>query len=193
MANTSADHVAAEINPYGVAYGTHAGLKGWIAQCACGAALRVNGGICHPPHVTISQLERHGWLIKKNKTPQCSNCQETKVAKPSPQIGPDPKIARKIYAQLDEHFDDVKRAYRGSASDEWVAKTLDVSVDIVTSIRIAAYGELAEDPKVSMLRDDIELLRMEFNDTVAKMQVDFNAKIGSLSARLPAKLSKAAG
>lgn len=83
-------------------------------------------------------------------------------------IGPDPKIARLIYASLDEHFDEVRRLYRSGWSDERIAKEIETSPVIVSRIRAAAYGELAEDPKITALRDDLELIRMEVEENVAK-------------------------
>ena len=197
MANAVAG-TAADAEPYDLHYGVLNGLKGWFATCACGMSHRVNGGPTHPTRLVISQMEKHGWLIKKNKPPVCTNCQEPKVAKPSPQIGPDPKLARKIYAALDEHFDDVKRVYRAGCSDAWVAKFLDVSIDIVANIRVAAYGELAVDPAITKLQEDIDLVKMEMEDAFEIQRKDmdsahttirntFNAKIAELQSRLPAK------
>ena len=95
-------------------------------------------------------------------------------------IGPDPKIARKIYAALDEHFDDKKRVYLAGYSDEEVAKSLDVSQEIVISIRKAAYGELAVDSAMSKLGDDIMLVRLEFDEAINTLTKSFNIKFAEL-------------
>lgn len=153
-----------------------------------------------PANVLANKFRLRGWTMTKNRAPVCKQCtKEHRMNKPV-QIGPDPKIARKIYALLDEHFDDHKRLYRGAWSDEAVAKKLDVSVEVVISIRRAAYGELSEDPKVQRLRDDIELLRMELDEELAKLKIDhlrieglLRTKIDELELQLPARNKKAAG
>jgi len=111
----------------------------------------------------------------------------------STMIKADPKIARRIYAMLDERFIDDKRIYQPGWSDEKVATTLGVSVEIVMNIRRTAYGELAEDPKVTQLRDDIELLRMEFSDEIAAISKKYYERLSALENALPAKFKKSAG
>ena len=101
-------------------------------------------------------------------------------------VGPDPKIGRKIYGLLDSHFDDLNRTYRRGWDDTRIATEADTSVDLVTRIRREAYGELAEDPRIQVLKDDLELLRMEVteaqNASTEKLTALFN-KIGELEAR----------
>jgi len=193
-ASPIAGRVAAELEPYGVTYHRQYGRTGWCATCACGATERVSGTPVLQPSFTIRKFEHRGWSLRARTTPVCPAChtKETPVNKPV-QIGPDPKIARKIYALLDEHFDDQKRMYRNGCSDEVVAKTLDVSLEIVKNIRVAAYGELAEDPRYAKLRDDIELLRMEFAEEHAKLYARFEGQLTALEAQIPARNKKAAG
>jgi hypothetical protein len=108
---------------------------------------------------------------------------------PAPQIGPDPKIARRIYAALDEHFDEDRKLYRTGWADAKVAETLDVSIDLVTRIRREAYGELAEPPEIQGFRDDLELLRMQVVDDsmqAATRTADMLAKISELEGRIAA-------
>ena len=107
----------------------------------------------------------------------------------APQIGPDPKIARKIFACLDEVFDDSKRLYRDGETDDAVAKKLGVSLEIVTNIRRTAYGELAENPAISKLGEDVAMLRLEMEDAIETTRKTFLDKFNHLDAEL-AKLKR---
>jgi hypothetical protein len=163
-------------------------MIGWYADCACGMSQRLHYPITNPLKVTINRYEQMGWTIKKNRQPVCATCNEKETAvalKPAPiQVGPDPKIARRIFACLDEYFDDAKKVYRPGWSDEGVAKHLGVSLEIVTNIRKSAYGELAENPEVVKLADDIILLRMELEDAFETTRKTFLEKFNYLDAEL---------
>lgn len=167
---------------------TRAGRRAWFVDCSCGASFATSLTSPYAPAKLAEGARKKGWSVSEGKTPLCPNC-----LKGNRMTGPDPKLARRIYALLDDHFDEAKKLYRPGWSDEKIAKELDVSQEIVVAIRTAAYGELAEDPQVTALRDDIELLRMEFSDSLAKMQADFAAKMSAVEQRLPSKHKKAAG
>lgn len=186
--SSTAKRVAAEHAPYGFVYEVRDQLIGWHADCTCGMSQRVHYPITNPLKITIHRYEQMGWTIKKNRTPVCATCNEKEIAvalKPATiQLGPDPKIARGIFACLDEHFDDAKKVYHGKWSDEGVAKHLGVSLDIVTNIRKSAYGELAEDPKVKQLSDDIAMLRLELEDAFETTRKTFLEKFNHLDTEL---------
>ena len=81
---------------------------------------------------------------------------------------PDPKIAKRIYRKLDEVFDEDKRRFATGWTDEKIAKEIGTSPELVTRIRREAYGELAEDPAIVTLRDDIIMATMEFSRRSAR-------------------------
>lgn len=91
-----------------------------------------------------------------------------------------PKIARSVFAALEDHLDTEKMLYRDGYSDERIAKETGAAVEYVTRIRADAFGELAEDPVISALRDDVELLRLEIGDQWKRL-LD---KINELAKRL---------
>lgn len=91
-----------------------------------------------------------------------------------------PKIARLVFAALEDHLDMERMLYRDGYSDERVAKETGAAVEYVTRIRADAFGELAEDPVISALRDDVELLRLEIGDQWKRL-LD---KISELAKRL---------
>jgi len=117
-------------------------------------------------------------------------------APPVATLGPDPKLARRIYAKLDEVFNDTTRLYVRGWDDARVAQEVQTSALLVERIRREAYGELAEDPVLSELRDDLELHKMEIAEAISALQKDANDKIVALQARieaLPGQHKKAAG
>lgn len=94
-----------------------------------------------------------------------------------------PKIARAVFAALEDHFDVGKRLYRGSYTDEMIAKETGAALDYVMRMRKEAYGELAEDPVVTKLREDMERLKAKVRDEFSTLYDEVIA----LEARLPAK------
>jgi ribosome-binding protein aMBF1 (putative translation factor) len=138
--------------------------------------------------LAVKNLRRAGWEVEYGKKPLCGDCRkrhraganvvkmfdaeavevdemvgavvtlkEEPASRPS---GPDLKIARRIYSTLDEHFDESIKRYREGWSDRAVAEALDVSVEIVTRIRKEAYGEIAEDPRIKEMREEVEMIAL---------------------------------
>jgi broad-specificity NMP kinase len=99
-------------------------------------------------------------------------------------IGPDLKIARRVMALLDEHFDETLRLYRGGWSDQKIADSATVSAEAVKTIRREAYGELSEDQEVTDLREEIELLKIWAEDETKKLFAESMIRIDALEAKL---------
>lgn len=129
------------------------------------------------PTPITSELFAHGPEILPTEPTEPSTTVPT-----TPTV-PNLKLARKVYAALDEHFDEDKKMYRDGWNDLTISKSLGVSQDVVTRIRREAYGELAMDPKLAKLSDDIELLRMEYDDAQQKM-VAVSTRLVALEAQL---------
>lgn len=91
-----------------------------------------------------------------------------------------PKIARKVYALLDDHFNEETKLYRSGWSDAKIAAEIQTSVEVVSRIREEAYGKLAQDPALQALRDDIELARME----TIELQTQFNTNVATMLDKL---------
>ena len=161
----------------------------WVIQCACGKQETRGWPIDMPSDAMVKKFTQQGWRMSVKHQPVCNDCQkkERKVSKPVQVAGPDPKIARRIYAALDDHFDEAKRLYRAGWDDAKVAETLDVSLECVSRIRREAYGEIAEAPEIQGFRDELALLRMEMEDLQTRFATDANAtmtKIMSIEARI---------
>ena len=115
---------------------------------------------------------------------------QPQIPPPQPQLGPDPKLERKIYAALDDHFDEVKRLYKGNATDATIAKDIGTSETIVARIRTEAYGELAEDPAIQSVRDQLEVMKLEISEWRTKMIEQASkmlAEVESIRNSLPVK------
>jgi hypothetical protein len=156
----------------------------WTARCSrCDTTEHLALPLASPAAAIAKKCTAHGWRLNKDNNHVCPKCvaheKENKVSKMI--VGPDPKIARKIFAALDDHFDEPKRLYTPGYSDERIAKELDVSLDVVLSLRRGAYGELAEDPMTQMLRDDLELLRMEGIELQKRYAADMATHLGKIT------------
>lgn len=180
----------------------------WRVTCdGCGATRDHDWGISPQYKQGLATLTREGWraefkkftckaCISKEKTvkhqtppvqmsPALGELRSPLVPSVAPTpIGPDPKIARKIYGLLDDHFDEKTRRYKSPWSDEKIAAAADTALALVVRIRREAYGELAEDPVLATLRDDFELLRMELQDEIGKLKNKYDEQITQLQARL---------
>lgn len=93
---------------------------------------------------------------------------ETMLTKPV--ISPAPKITHAVFQLLDGVFDATKRLYRNGYTDQRVAKECGTSEEVVAYLRTETFGQLAEDPRITGMRDDIELLSLESAEAFAKLQ-----------------------
>jgi len=164
----------------------------WVVNCqGCGSESAHGWPFNTGPATMTRNMKKLGWELsaKIQKCPECIE-KERPVKAPAPQIGPDPKIARKIYALLDEHFDEGKRLYRPGWTDGKIAETIDVSTEIVVHIRRIGYGDLAEDPALQILRDDLEMLRMEAVELGNQFHIAVDAQLGKIT-ELEARIANA--
>ena len=167
----------------------------WQIVCsACDHVETKGWGPRTSPEIMVRNFRRAGWTVGRGIRPLCPSCgsnREAKEVKDTPLVGPSPKIARRVFGLLDDHFDEQTRRYRPGYSDERVAKEANTAIELVMRLRREAYGELAEDPKLTELRDDIELLRLEMADAVKPL----HARLDELVRRVEdlAKPRKLAG
>lgn len=104
----------------------------------------------------------------------------------APRLAPAPKISHAVFQCLDGVFDPEKRLYRSGYTDARVAKECGTSEEVVSYLRTETFGQLAEDPRYSAVRDDLELLRMESAEVFAKLQKQL-AEISSRVEQLARK------
>lgn len=103
---------------------------------------------------------------------------EEKMVKIAPT--PTPKISHAVFQCLDGVFDAAKRLYKSGYTDQRVAKECGTSEDVVAYLRVETFGQLAEDPRISAMRDDLELMRMESAEVFAKLQ----KQMGEMASRV---------
>lgn len=161
----------------------------WACKCAkCGTERVWGWEPGTSPTFMIQNLSRNGWTHDK-RGPICDSCtndehQEKKVSKIEPM---NPKLQRKVFALLDDHFDEDKRLYRSGWSDKKIAEAADTSEQFVESLRRGAYGELAEDPAISALKGEIALLSQEakrVGDELLNRMTEIEGKITQLYQRI---------
>lgn len=164
----------------------------WRIVCAtCGKESDHRWQPATGPSMMVGNMRRAGWTVAAKTPPKCPACTNKREAKavttPKPEHGPTPQIARRLIAVLDDHFIEATRRYKPGWDDAKIAQEIGVSVITVETFRRSAYGELAEDPVMAELRDGLELLRMEIEDT-RKAQ---DAKLADFEKRLTnAKVAK---
>lgn len=93
---------------------------------------------------------------------------------------PSPKISHAVFQTLDSIFDSEKRLYRNGYTDQRVAKECGTSEDVVAYLRYETFGALAEDPRISAIRDDVELAKME----LAELVKNWDAKLKAFDSRI---------
>lgn len=169
------------IEQYGIKREVAPGTKrvSWLIRCECGEELAKNWKMNMPPEKVVQFTQQAGWEVSRKHPPKCPGCiarekqmkQEnrerptlvavTSTPAPEPTVEPaiNPKLMRQVYALLDDNFDEQTRRYKGSWSDAKVAKECGASQTFVERVRREAYGELAEDPEVVALREDLVTLR----------------------------------
>jgi hypothetical protein len=84
-------------------------------------------------------------------------------------LAPSPKLQRTVYALLDTVFDEEARRYKQGYSDAQVAKDCGTSEAVVAYLRHDAFGELAEDPRIAGLRDDVLQLTQLLQETMQRL------------------------
>lgn len=162
----------------------------WACRCAkCGTERVWGWEPGTSPEFMVQNSSRNGWTHDK-RGPICDSCsddekQERRVSKIEPM---NPKLQRKVFALLDDHFDEERRLYRSGWSDKKVAEAADTSEQFVISLRRGGYGELAEDPAISALKGEIALLSQEAK-TVADELMDRMGKIEEKITQLHGRLN----
>lgn len=106
--------------------------------------------------------------------------EEEKMINNGKTFAPSPKITHAVFQLLDGVFDPVKRLYRSGYTDQRVAREAGTTEEIVAHLRGEVFGQLAEDPRYSALRDDLELFGLGAAESFAKMQKE----LGELRSRL---------
>lgn len=137
-------------------------------------------------------IEQEGWAFPRNK-PVCPTC--IAAAKKVRQMGNttkietvvNPKLQRKVYALLDDHFNETTKLYVNGWSDKKIAEAAETSEQFVASVREEAYGKLAEDPAITAIRNeiaDLEAARVKLGDDLLAKVTEIGEKVTALHKRL---------
>ena len=156
--------------------------KGW----ECGGKKPITCPDCIKAEKEAKRQEREA-KPKKEKKPMAT-VQTAETARQAP--APNPKIARKVYALLEEFFEEANGQYTHDYTDERVAAEVGTSTHVVQTLRREAYGELKEDPRIRQLRTKIlnmeETLSNALSD-ISRMEknlVDLKKELNSLPKKL---------
>lgn len=197
--NMSASNIIAEAAELGLEVRRPEGLPAhYVTVCRkCQEETGHSYPLTFQPHVMATKLRNRGWSISRKEKPMCPKCM---ARERSERVGmkvadhitwsTNPKIARKVYGLLDDHFNEETKLYRSGWNDAKIAKEIDISVEVVLRIREEAYGRLAEDPAMQSLRDDFEMLKMELADYQLKVSKDIAVmfeKIADAEKRIPTR------
>lgn len=172
----------------------------WVCTCKkCGDEHRATWDIRTSPDLMIKNMRTKGWDVGAGRDPVCPKCRGGRKSMSQLKNGaaisavPDPpaamptlpsaQLSRKVFASLEENFDEQTKRYRSGWSDARVAKETGASETFVASTRRAAFGELAEDPAVTSLKEDIDLKGMEIDQTIADL-VKHKEELAALRLRV---------
>lgn len=162
----------------------------WACKCAkCDKEQVWGWDAGTSPEFMIKNLRREKWTHDK-RGPICDTCtndekSEKRVSKLEPLSNP--KLQRKVFALLNDHFDEERRLYKSGWSDKKIAEAADTSEHYVASVRCEAYGELAEDPAITAMKAEIDALASEAKtvaDEMMERMGQIEAKITQLYTRL---------
>lgn len=124
-------------------------------------------------------------FIPNQEIPKMGDVLAQTYAKPPT---PGPKISRAVFNMLDDVFDSENCLYKSGCTDQKVAITCGTTEEIVAYLRRETFGELAEDPRITNLREDVELMRMELTDTIKRLDVqmrDLMSRLDQLRMTAP--------
>lgn len=172
------------------------GTKGhWEIKCSSCDHVETRGWVFNMPvEQKVSKMVRAGWRINAKEGAHCPACVDAATEERRQKMvqikNADPKIARRVYQELDEHFDEPKRLYKGKESDKTIAVRIGTAEAVVASIREEAYGKLAASPALVQIQQDIALLKTSFDNQVESLMVKFDQEMSALKSRLDVELGE---
>jgi hypothetical protein len=205
---TTGEQTVLQIEADAAAYGIRKvpdayGKMRWFITCTdCGKDDSVFHASLRTADHLMSHFTKRGWLLNRKESQYCSTqCaraarakkqaerKEIEVTQPTPPptpvtaIGPDPKIVRRVITLLNENFDTDKRLYAAGWDDARIAKEAATSLEFVTKYRREGYGELAEDPELGRLREDIKAMDDLFSGQLKQLEQSFAQQLAELRGR----------
>lgn len=159
--------------------------QAWEIACSgCRAAYKAAWGPDTSPSLMVRNMHKKGWDVRAKRAPLCPTCIRQRKVIPmntrasgahagasaplavAMNVAVSAKITRTVFSILEDRFDEAKRLYRDGWTDERTAKEAGTTVEIVQRLRREAFGELAEDPRVTAFKDDLALLRLDIEQAM---------------------------
>jgi hypothetical protein len=146
-------------------------VPGYVIDCSsCGGkdeiAATGHSGVL-PPDVLTKKWKQRGWKIgRKSATcPACNGTQQekpmaTQAAADAPRQ-PTPADKRRIFREIDDHWNEEKSRYEGSTTDQTIATGLDVPRAWVTQIREDAFGKSQRNEDMDKVLGNLKNLKGE--------------------------------
>lgn len=200
MSGKNLNRIEAQALSYGIKKSLRDGVSHapvfWHVTCDCGEVGKVPADGNTSPELMVRNMRKRGWDLREGKPPKCPPCVHPKkdpdmskpgavihVAEPIPPSTVPASVSTKITLGvgrlLDEFFDTTAMLYKGGWTDAKVAKEIGTAEGVVTRIRDEVYGKLAEDPEITTLKDDLQLLALELGETFRK----FNERLEAFRSR----------
>lgn len=186
--------IAVDAHKYGIKKALRDGISQavhWTVACACGETVHVPGGSHSSPELMVKNMRQKGWDLREGKTPKCPSHSRKDNAMTKPvaasevavipaSTGPSGKILRAVYSLLEDYFDVDRMLYKSGWTDTRISKEAGTAEGVVARIREESYGKLAEEPEISKLKDDLELLTLELDSSHRKL----NDQLAAFSQRI---------
>ena len=128
--------------------------------------------------------------IKKKENTMTDTMAETINAAMEIDKTPSPKIMRAVFEGLAAYFNEKAHLYTGGYSDLKLAKEIGTSEDFVARLRRESYGELAEDPMITSLRNAINTLDMKMGQQASDNATyirELRSRVEQMSAKTKSK------
>lgn len=164
--------------------------KRWACKCSvCSSEATFGWSSYIPPDMMAKNAQQAGWGYRHKKLvcPTCISAEKDERMSNKIDTVANPKLQRKVFNLLDEHFNEETRLYDAGWSDKKVAEAAQTSEQYVISLRKGAYADLAEDPAITALRGevaDLENKSKTLTDALMTTVDEIEKKIAALNTRL---------
>jgi len=154
----------------------------------------------------VRKLTKQGWSMIKGKL-RCPKCEARRKAHPSGETyqavkegaeamsenvtqlrHPTPKQKRLIILALEDAYDDVRKRYKGDATDATTAADLGDGImpGWVAEQREALFGPSGGNEEIEKISAEIKALRKHMDGEIAKLAKDRDERCAALSKRIDA-------
>lgn len=101
------------------------------------------------------------------------------VVKPAAPTDAARQAKKLLFLELMDHYDDANQCYKGGKTDAILAKSLDISEQLVRQVREADFGPLKEPQEIRELRDRATALNAQALSFAAEAK-DLHVKLNAV-------------